>query len=278
MSTATHFLGSPWLPYSLLFCVVCLALAGVVWLYGKQRELKEQLAAALSAEKIANQELENANEAVRTAQEKTIKALEEQFKLNDELQRTQKELERALKDERQAKQRIHELATHDQLTGALNRHGLEEVLQELAGRSFSILLVDADKFKRVNDEYGHDIGDDVLKSFAEIIRHHLKNGGVLIRFGGEEFIVLLPDTILVQAIAVGERLRAALDRELHLGDLKVKISASIGVATAPQEYDHEETLAIARATIKAADLMVYDAKEAGRNCVRPQLEFESQPQ
>jgi diguanylate cyclase (GGDEF)-like protein len=125
---------------------------------------------------------------------------------------------------------------------------------------FSVLLLDLDHFKRINDSYGHPAGDTVLKAVAERASRCLRPDDVLGRFGGEEFIVLLPGTELVDAAVVGERIRRAIEVEpVRHGALNIAVTASIGAA---QVCDDALT---ANEVVRDADRALYDAKTAGRN-------------
>jgi diguanylate cyclase (GGDEF)-like protein len=126
--------------------------------------------------------------------------------------------------------------------------------------SFSVLLLDLDHFKQVNDSYGHPAGDAVLKAVAERPSHCLRPDDVLGRFGGEEFIVVLPGTKLVDAAAVGERIRRAIEAEPVRHDgLNIVVTASIGAAQG------REDATTANEVVRDADRALFEAKAAGRN-------------
>lgn len=168
---------------------------------------------------------------------------------------------------RTALQKVELDAATDALTGHGNRRALDEILkQQLAlhrygDKPFSILMLDIDFFKSINDEFGHMVGDDVLRSFAQRLREFLRSGDFCARFGGEEFVVVLPDTTLSTAVDVAERIRRGVAQSPLLETPRVQASTSIGVATIEQEQGIGELLA-------AADAAVYLAKNAGRNQVR----------
>lgn len=162
--------------------------------------------------------------------------------------------------------RIAILASTDEMTGTLNRRSiwalLEEQIQELQNTSnnLSITLVDFDHFKLVNDKFGHMVGDAVLRTFGAIIRESLRGNDRLGRYGGEEFLLVLPGTSGDQAFDIMERLRSRVetfDWQTIRPGLKVTISA--GIAT----YQTGET---ANDLLKRVDNALYKAKEAGRNC------------
>jgi diguanylate cyclase len=158
----------------------------------------------------------------------------------------------------------------DPLTGLLNRRGLDQAVERLrsAGMdlaSSTVLMVDLDHFKRVNDSYGHLFGDQVLCATAKVLSGVIKGRDVAARFGGEEFVVLLPDTPESGAVTLAEQFRDAFSRAKvrRTGSDKVidKLTVSIGVAC-PQAGESLD------ATLDRADAALYRAKNDGRNCVR----------
>ncbi len=153
----------------------------------------------------------------------------------------------------------------DELTGLLNRTAMlrdldrEQAQARRTGRPFTVAMVDADHFKKVNDEYGHGFGDVVLETLAERFVESLRPRDQVYRFGGEEFLVLLPDTPLAKARPVLERLRLrACEREISDGKTAVNQSVSVGAAEVAS--DEQPSAAIER-----ADYAMYRAKKAGRN-------------
>lgn len=158
---------------------------------------------------------------------------------------------------------FEELAKTDQLTGLLNRIGMRECLYDCAKRwnknrtPFSLIMIDIDHFKQVNDTFGHDVGDEILKGTATTLQSNIRSTDYLARWGGEEFILVCPNATLEQASTIAESLRSKLDGAHIHPD--VKVSASFGVATMSQP--ELEPL------FKLADEALYDAKARGRNCV-----------
>ncbi len=160
---------------------------------------------------------------------------------------------------------------HDPLTGVLNRSAMEEDLPlEFArskryGRPFSIIMTDIDFFKKVNDRYGHVIGDDVLRSFSRLIKRGIREVDSLYRYGGEEFLILLPETTLESASIVAERLRKGIEAHLLKSKddsaIEIRITASFGV-TSWRESDSSYVDVVER-----ADKALYCAKQSGRNQV-----------
>ncbi|OYW03071.1 MAG: hypothetical protein B7Z61_11030 [Acidobacteria bacterium 37-71-11] len=170
-------------------------------------------------------------------------------------------------------QKLQELSTHDGLTRALNHRAiLERLSQEIerAGRydrTVTVVISDLDHFKRVNDAHGHVAGDAVLRAAADAMRHALRVSDVLGRFGGEEFLAVLPESDLEAGRQAAERLRRAVAERtatIASGE-RVPITGSFGVAS-QAELGSEVT---ADALVALADSRLYQAKAAGRNCVRP---------
>jgi diguanylate cyclase (GGDEF)-like protein len=157
-----------------------------------------------------------------------------------------------------------QLAFTDALTNVYNRRALESLLEKEAVRSeryardFSIILFDLDNFKTINDSYGHAVGDEVLKKVADIVQDKLRKGDEVGRWGGEEFMVVCPETDVGQACMVAERLREALEA----GPWKtVAVTASFGIA-------HKQDGELLGSLYERADKALYAAKRGGKNCVK----------
>jgi diguanylate cyclase (GGDEF)-like protein len=159
------------------------------------------------------------------------------------------------------------MALIDPLTGLMNRRSFMAQIERQAARQghdpehTSVLLLDLDRFKAINDKYGHDIGDRVLASFAELAAANVRPGDLLYRLGGEEFCVVLLQTDMVAALRVAERIRKAFGAHAYVDAAGTAIVAtvSIGVATGDHAgFDLEILLA-------AADAALYEAKSRGRN-------------
>ena len=169
---------------------------------------------------------------------------------------------------RQALARIQEMAIRDDLTQLHNRRHMGELLvqqiklAERAGRGFSLCILDLDHFKQINDSFGHGVGDEVLRSFADLARRKLRETDALARWGGEEFLLLMPDTTVDQALLVVQRMRAGLV-DLHVADTlpELRLTFSAGLT----EFQFDEAL---ETTIERADRLLYQAKSEGRNCTR----------
>lgn len=164
-------------------------------------------------------------------------------------------------------QRMKELAAIDDLTGVLNRRfGIKRLREEFSrsvrhGVPLSVLLVDVDHFKRFNDTWGHDAGDEVLRKVASTIEGTIRAGDVLCRYGGEEFLVVAPGTGLADAARLGERLRRSVETmQTAWQDKQLAVTMSMGVATWPNApASQSEEL------VSSADVGLYHAKENGRN-------------
>ncbi|QLF94992.1 diguanylate cyclase [Pseudomonas sp. ABC1] len=156
----------------------------------------------------------------------------------------------------------------DPLTSTGNRTALQQSLQretELARRynqPLSLIMLDMDHFKKLNDEHGHDAGDQALKSVAKLLKAQLRNIDMVFRFGGEEFLLILSNTPVNAAALVGERIRLAIETTpLELRSATVRLSASLGCALY-QPGESSDTL------LQRADAALYRAKQGGRNQVR----------
>jgi two-component system cell cycle response regulator len=132
----------------------------------------------------------------------------------------------------------------------------------MGGPTVSVLIADLDHFKRINDVYGHNVGDEVLREFARRLRDNIRPMDLPCRWGGEEFVVIMPDTPLQQAVSAGERLRQIVSETAFAtteGELRVTMSG--GVAVSGGSQDAVESI------VKRADDALYRAKSAGRNKV-----------
>ncbi len=157
-------------------------------------------------------------------------------------------------------------ASTDALTGQGNRRALDVLLghqMEIAartGQAFSVLMLDIDYFKKINDAHGHSVGDAALRAFALRVREHLRQGDVCARYGGEEFVVVLPGAPLPKALEVAERVRQSVAHTPLLDTPVLHATVSIGAATLESGQSLESLL-------QAADTAMYAAKRAGRNQV-----------
>ena len=179
--------------------------------------------------------------------------------LQDELMMKNRQLEELL-------YKVEYMAITDVLTGLYNRRRFHDVLLKEFERSkryntpFSVILLDIDLFKSVNDTYGHMMGDMVLKEMPEIIKKSIREIDTAARYGGEEFTVLLPNTRKEDALHVAERIRIATEKHVFPDLQDRRITVSIGISGIPdQEIDSGDKL------IQCADVALYKAKQNGRN-------------
>ncbi len=167
-----------------------------------------------------------------------------------------------ISERKRLEEQLRQLAVTDPLTGAFNRRYLLQVLETEINRArrharpLALIMFDLDHFKRINDHFGHDRGDAVLKGVATLVRERLRHSDVFVRWGGEEFLILAPETTLTQALALAETLRAGLHQS-PIADIG-PVTASFGVA----EYRQGETL---DQWLKRVDELVYQVKREGRD-------------
>lgn len=163
--------------------------------------------------------------------------------------------------------KIQDIVYIDDLTKVFNRRYINEKISyfiKLAKekhKAFSLLLIDIDYFKKVNDQYGHLVGDLVLANVAQHIQSNIRYHDVVGRFGGEEFIVIIPDYDANRTMDIAERLRNDIDH-MHIRGYNVHVTISIGITHYMYDNDNIDTL------VKRADEAMYQAKSSGRNCVK----------
>jgi diguanylate cyclase (GGDEF)-like protein len=181
-----------------------------------------------------------------------------------------RELKTALLEVEKARREAEEISRMDPLTNLFNRrHFLSVASLELENidiftNCLSVIMIDIDHFKKINDTYGHDAGDLVLLSIAEIIRNTVRRSDIPCRYGGEEFVIVLPGTDLASAIAIGKRLRENIESTAVKTDKGfIPVTASVGISSMS-----EDSLGEIDVWIKRADEALYEAKQAGRNQVR----------
>jgi diguanylate cyclase (GGDEF)-like protein len=185
-------------------------------------------------------------------------------KVREEAEKYRAERDRLAEANVQLSEAVH----IDALTGLANRRYLDANLERMFGElrakrhSFSVALADIDRFKDINDRFSHVVGDEVLRMVGRLLRAACRPSDFAVRYGGEEFVLALPDTTIEQARAACQRLRAAVAghawQQIHTG---LQVTISIGV-TADSEFSD------AAAMLAEADRKLYEAKRAGRNCVR----------
>lgn len=217
-------------------------------------------------------ELENViNEVMRETRNIQINAQ----RSRDELRLTQEKVkasEERIRELEMELEKTSDLVRHDQLTGVLNRHGLEEMFSKEVARAqrhdtvLCVALLDIDNFKKLNDSLGHDTGDQALIHLASVCRETLRPQDTIARFGGEEFVILLPETQIADAAHVLARLQRELTKRFFLHENeKVLITFSAGV-TQMTERDNQASV------IKRADEAMYKAKQTGKNRVETIME------
>lgn len=186
--------------------------------------------------------------------QKKMNVLEPEFK---------KQISKILANISDSLEMLYDVATKDEKTGIYNHRFFKTVFEmEFAkakrGSKLSLIVIDIDFFKKLNDSYGHLIGDEILKQLAGVLQEELRKYDVLARFGGEEFFVLLPNTNLKKATMVAERLRRNLWKNKKLE--KYKVTISLGVT----EYKNKDSM---NKMIQRADSALYTSKKNGRNKV-----------
>lgn len=207
-------------------------------------------------------ELSQSNRALEAQIFERRQAEEEVRKANEHLKLRLAEIERL-------QTKLHEQAIRDPLTNLFNRRYLRETLDrelaqaERAGLPLPVILMDIDYFKRLNDEFGHKAGDLMLTRVAELLQRFSRRSDIACRYGGEEFVVVLPGASLPDAVARGDELRSLVEaaRVAH-NDLLLQTTISLGVAVFPEHGKTSDEL------LQAADGALYAAKTAGRNCLR----------
>jgi len=184
-----------------------------------------------------------------------------------ELKKSRDMLELKNKELTEAYEKIEYLALTDTLTGIANRRNITTLMGKEVSRSkrngatFSMIMCDIDFFKNVNDTYGHDTGDYVLCEVADIIQNNIRHQDIVARWGGEEFLVVLPETRVEDATSVAEKLRRTIEeKEMEFGEYKFKVTMTFGVSVYESELGIEKS-------IKKADDALYDGKQNGRNKV-----------
>jgi diguanylate cyclase (GGDEF)-like protein len=204
----------------------------------------------------ANEELSNLNTSYEMLVIELRQAKEKAETLADELHN--------------ANVKLHELVFCDALTGLYNHRFFQEAMDRELDRSkrykreLSLILFDIDHFKKVNDTYGHLVGDRVLVALSRTTEHSVREADIIARYGGEEFAVILPETDFNSTRAVAERLRRDIENlSIDVDGVTVKVTVSVGYTS----YSHSTTIQDKRAVIGMADKALYIAKQSGRNMV-----------
>ncbi len=220
---------------------------------GQKLEEMVSMAPSQDIQKVLNRIMHEVK-GLKNVNRKFIKKLEEQ---KEEINRLREEL-----------RRVKEEANIDPLTGLRNRRSFERTLSEFFrdfkkfGYPFSVIMLDLDNFKNINDTYGHLVGDRVLKEIGNILRNYLRAKDVPARTGGEEFTIILPGITREEALMVAERLRKVIaNYTIEHEDRKISPTASFGVAEMNEDIESPEDL------LKMADENLYKAKRQGKNAV-----------
>lgn len=184
-----------------------------------------------------------------------------------ELERINADLEKVSEQIDRQNEQMRQLARRDPLTGLYNRRAFMERIKEEASRAqrykspFALALCDIDFFKNINDAHGHDCGDFTLTEIASIMKNNLQKKDFVARWGGEEFMILMPDTNLENAVGIAERLRSAVSSAIfEYKDLSLSVTMTFGVSVCDGEKQQGDC-------IKEADLALYEGKTGGRNRV-----------
>jgi diguanylate cyclase (GGDEF)-like protein len=188
--------------------------------------------------------------------------------MNRELIKTKVQLQKSTKELEKKNRQLKKLANVDGLTETFNHRYFQEALDAELNRSIrnesalSLIITDIDHFKKINDTYGHQVGDKVLKEFCEVTKEKIREYDLLARYGGEEFVIILPETEVDEAKIVAEKIRNAIAKHFF-GNDSIKVTASFGIATifpSKEEVSKNDF-------IEKADFSLLQAKKNGRNCV-----------
>ena len=215
----------------------------------------------------------NADEIIRIldvvlTETRGLKFDDEVFAAQEQVKRAEQKIE-LLKDELE---QLRGLVQTDQMTGAFNRRGLDDIFKREAARadrnaqSLGVVLIDLDNFKNINDNFGHQYGDSVLINLVTVAKETLRPSDIVARFGGEEFVILLPEVELEDALTIIQRLQNNLKRNfsLQIDNESTPITFSAGVAL--RSFGEHQTSVISR-----ADKALYQAKRTGKNRAIPAL-------
>ncbi len=148
--------------------------------------------------------------------------------------------------------KTEKIAMTDKLTEVLNRTGCEKYIKKL--KNYTLMIIDIDYFKRINDTFGHDVGDEILSKLGEIIKNNLRKNDIVCRWGGEEFVVILPNENLKNSVLIAEKIKNAI-KEYEFSN-NIHISVSIGISIFEKNFSK---------TFKKADEKLYEAKNSGRD-------------
>lgn len=201
-----------------------------------------------------------------TADNKVMLVLQQIMENNDQLQNRLEAAERQLDKQTQQIECYLTEARTDGLTSLFNRRAFDQRLDEMfdgyrsGGKSFAVVLVDIDKFKSINDNHGHQAGDEVLKQVAAILRSQMSDAIMVARFGGEEFSIIMEGPLRVAASKMNEVRRVIADQKLDAGNASLGVSISVGVSEPREDI-------VSSPIVRRADEALYAAKNTGRNRV-----------
>ena len=218
-----------------------------------------------AARQVLEQELPNDAEAARAmlqqAREQILTAGTTLASASEKLNQTIQEQVEKLSSLTSRLKAAESEARNDPLTGLPNRRSLAEFLKRIGTSGFCFLIVDIDFFKRINDEHGHDIGDEVLHQLATLLKASIRETDLAARIGGEEFCIVFPETNLDISVALADKLRSAIAASpFQTSTGEIAVTVSIGVAEHRTGTSHSDTF-------KAADKALYQSKQQGRNRV-----------
>ncbi|WP_292921067.1 GGDEF domain-containing protein [Nitrosomonas sp.] len=215
----------------------------------------------------------NADEIIRIldivlSETRGLKFSDEVFAAQEQVKQAERKIE-LLKGELE---QLRGLVQTDQMTGAFNRRGLDEIFKREAARadrnaqSLGVVLIDLDNFKKINDNFGHQYGDSVLINLVTVAKETLRPSDIVARFGGEEFVILLPEVELEDALTIIQRLQNNLERNfsLQIDNQSMPVTFSAGVAL--RSFGEHQNSVISR-----ADKALYQAKRTGKNRAIPTL-------
>lgn len=197
-----------------------------------------------------------------------LRANDEVFTAREQIKRAEQKIE-TLKDEIE---QLRGLVQTDQMTGAFNRRGLDETFIREAARAdrnaqtLGVVVIDLDNFKQINDNLGHQYGDSILINFVAVAKETLRPTDIVARFGGEEFVILLPDVVMEDALTIIQRLQNNLAKSLsfQIDNKSMPVTFSAGVAL--RSFSEHQNSVISR-----ADKALYQAKRTGKNRAIPAL-------
>jgi diguanylate cyclase (GGDEF)-like protein len=189
------------------------------------------------------------------------------------LKNAEQELDRVNKALALANTKLKELSIIDELSGLCNRRNFYDTLHKTVKKyarlrnrgqdaTFSLILLDIDCFKLINDKYGHVFGDEAIQHIGRILAQHIRASDYAFRYGGDEFAIMLPDTDAAGGKELAERLRVIIENNpMHLEGEEIRLTISMGVVSYADPIDDATEL------VQAADARLYESKEKGRNCV-----------